>query len=106
MENTTFFSNFDRTLEKKKLLDVGDRYLIVQWDEECVKKYGRFGTIIEIYSNPNTGNAVHVFQYEDKVFGPDDEMDCVHDWAREIITGNCKYSLWLPAKQDIRDIIV
>lgn len=102
-ENAKFFSNFDRELEKKKTLDVGDRHFIVQWDEECVKKYGRFGLIIAIYSNYNTGNAVYVFEYEDKIFGPDGKMFGNNYWAREIITGDCRYSIWTPCEKNDGD---
>jgi hypothetical protein len=96
----TFFSNFDHKLMTNKTLNIGQKYLVVQWDEEGVKMYGRLGTIVDIYPNYNTGNDVHVFEYEDTVFGPDDEMDGSNYWARQIIAYNSKYSLWFPGTEN------
>jgi len=102
-QHARFYSDFDRALEKKKLLYVGDRDFIVQWDEECVKKYGRFGKIIDMYPNPNTGNTVYVYEYEKKIFGPDRKMFGDNYWAREIITGDCRYSIWTPCEKNDGD---
>jgi hypothetical protein len=91
-DNVKFFGNFDRRLPSLNP-ELGERFLIVRSTDEGLI-YGRYATLRDIWSNPNTGTPMYDFEYEEEVYGPDNAFNTPHAWAHTISGTNSIYELW------------
>lgn len=96
-DHLKFFGNFDRRLPSLNP-ELGQRFFVVRSTEEGLN-YGRYATLRDIWSNPNTGTPMYDFEYEEQFYGPNNEFTTPHAWARTIEGANCMYELWTDTEQ-------
>jgi hypothetical protein len=80
-----FMGDFLRSFEQEP--QVGELYVVVRVDAED-QVTAALGRLRETYPNCNTGNPTYLFDYEGLSARAERTM------AREIIRGNCYYSLY------------